>query len=542
MPIRDNYPVQFVPVGLTDGVDQLGTFQGACQQLSNFIFDRTNRGSIVPRPGVVVETNFTAFLKPAVTGVGVISVMMSLGTKIYGMIAATGGTLAGFDVPFIYETANQTFITITGPTTGNLPTTQSTAGVWVPPTIDQCGNKVVVTHPGFATGANFFGWFDITTPAAPTWTAGNTTTNALPFRPIWVRTFTNRFYFGVTNSAVFSDAPSAWGAGQISISNTNFASALTIGDASDTTAGYFIPIKTITAGTLQGLTIFKSLTIWQVTGDIGTTNLAINQISSTEGCSAPRTIQALPQGVSYMGSNGMRFIDAGNNIGPLNLDVLAPFTNATNPSRICATYNNGIYRICLDTIFKGQTFTPDYWFDNQFNRWNGPHTFPFHVAVSLGPLFYLGSNSAPGMIYRSQPVQLSNSIYTDAGNGYNCQLLSASMVNQNPMSEKQVIESTIELSPNTTSGSYFIQALDDLNQSLASATITIANVLPLWGSVFWGAFNWAFSTLASQVFSIPWGNPIVFQKFLLSVSIVASANVSIKSVWLRFQDTGYMNQ
>lgn len=540
MPIRDNYPLPFLPVGLSDGVDQTGTFLGACQNLSNFVFDRTNRGAVVPRPGVPQQTNFAAFLSAAVLSVGAISVQMQLGTKIYGMIAALSGTLAGFDAPFVYDTANNTFTAVTGATTGNTPQTQALVGPWTPPTMAQCGNKVVVTHPGF-TGGNFIGWFDITTPSAPTWTAGNTTTNLLPSKPIWVATFTNRFYFGCTNSAVFSDAPAAWGVGTITISNTNFAAALTIGDAANTTAAYFNPIKITSGGTLQGLLIWKPTAIWQVTGDIGTSNLALNQISSTEGCAAPRSIQAMPQGIAFMGTNGIRLVDTSNNLAPLNLDVVAPFTNCVTPSRACAGYNNGVYRICVDTVFKGQTFTADYWFDVQYNRWNGPHSFAYSVVIGLGNEFYLGSNTTPGILFRSDPTPYSSSIYTDNSVNYTCMIQSAAMADSHPMHQKQIVESTIELSGITTSGAYFIQALNDQNTLLSSATISISSVVPLWGAVFWGAFNWAFSILGSHVYNIPWPNPIVFQKLIFSLSIQAGSNVSVKNLWMRYQDAGYTN-
>jgi hypothetical protein len=543
VPIRKAYPTRFEPVGLTDGVDQAGTFHGACQTLANLVFDRINRKAVVPRPGVNVENNYSAFVSSQALTVGSISVSLTIGTQIFGMIAALTGTLAGYDVPFVYNTANQTFTTITGQTTANLPTTQATTGAWTPPTMDQCGNKIAVTHPGFS-GANYFGWFDTTTPSAPIWTAGNTSVNALPAKPNWVRTFTNRFYFGVANNVVFADAPANWVAGEITISNANFASALTIGDGSSTVAGYFIPIKTSSAGTLQGLLVFKALTIWQITGDIGTSNLALNEVSSTEGTSAPRTIQSLPQGVSYMAANGIRILDVTNQISPLNLDVVAPFTECTVPSRACASYNNGIYRICLTTVVKGVSFTADYWFDNIFSRWNGPHTFPYNIIVSLGQKFYFGSLSYPGILFNSDPFPISTSTFTDNSANYLCTMLTASMPDgsegtPHPMSEKQIVESTIELSTTTSNSTYFFNAQDDQSNTLASASVAIQTTAPQWGTAVWGAFQWAASVVSSHVFVIPWPNPIVYKKLLMGITVQAAQGVSIKALDMRVQDTGY---
>ena len=113
-------------------------------------------------------TNFTGFTTP-----GVVSVMLTVGSRIYGMIGS--GRNTGRDEPFCFDTSTNTFVSISGVTAGNSPLTPSTSGNWVPPTMALVGVKLIVTHPGYTGGSNFFGWFDLTTPSTPVWNAGNVT-------------------------------------------------------------------------------------------------------------------------------------------------------------------------------------------------------------------------------------------------------------------------------------------------------------------------------------------------------------------------------
>ena len=255
MAIRNSHPVSFFAQGLSDALDQQSAFPGACQSLANAIFDRATRGAVLSRPGVTAATLFPGFSSP-----GVISVQLTVGTRIYGMIGTA--RTATFDEPFVYDTVANTFVTLTNVLAGNVPTTQATTGAWTPPTMDVIGTKVVVTHPGFS-GANFFGWFDISVPATPSWNAGNTATNALPFKPQWVAQFFNRAYYGVNNAVYFSDSLAA-----TAISITNFAGVLTLGDTTSTTGASGLAFSTSSAGILSSLVVFKANSIYQISGDI----------------------------------------------------------------------------------------------------------------------------------------------------------------------------------------------------------------------------------------------------------------------------------
>lgn len=537
MAIRNSQAVQSLPAGLCDAIDQSSAFPGACQILSNLVFDRDNRGAVVSRPGVVVVSTFTGFTTPTT-----VSVMFTAGTLIYGMIATAKNP--GFDEPFCYDTVANAFITVTGVTGANVPTTQATTGAWTPPTMDAMGIYILVTHPGFS-GANRFGWFDVTNLAAPAWNAGNTTVNLLPNKPVWVRQFFGRAYFGIGNAIYFTDSLA------LTISNTNFAAVLTIDDQSASTGCAGLPLSQTSGAILQSLIVFKSASIWQISGDIAVASnpLSLNQLMTNVGCIAPRTIQSTPMGVLFIANDGPRFIDLTGRVSYLQTrqgitpDIVAPFATATNPSRMVGAYSNSVYRVCLDgpnTIWDSIYTSQDYWYDFIFQRWTGPHSFDYHCAVGVSNTFYITSNSVNGKMFNSAIIPSATSTYKDDGADITCELVTGAIEGA-PMTMSAVIESTIELGGAGIGVVYYISMYDDRNNNLSPATIKLNEVNPLWGAVKYGQFVWRSAIANSQVFNIPWVNPVVFKKMVLSVRVMSAANVSIKSAYFRVQALGYTN-
>jgi hypothetical protein len=537
MGIRNSVPVQFQPVGLSDAIDQSSAFPGACQNMSNLVFDRINRGAVIARPGVTTATTFPGFTTP-----GVISVAYDSGTLIYGMIGSARNP--GFDEPFCYDTVAGAFITVTGVTGANVPATLSTTGTWIPPTMDAVGIYIVVTHNGFS-GANVIGWFDVTNPAAPAWSAGNTTVNALPSKPIWVAQFFGRAYFGISNNVYFTDVLA------LSISNTNFAGVLTIDDKSNTTGASGLPMGQTSGAVLQSLLVFKQSSVWQITGDIALTNnpLSLNRIVENVGCISPRTIQSTPMGVLFIANDGPRMINLSGVVTYLQVrsgvtpDIVAPFATVTTPSRMVGCYSNGVYRVCLDgpiSLWDSSYTNQDYWYDFIFQRWTGPHTFDYHCAVGVSNVFYMASNNNPGKLFNSAVTKNAATVYQDIGQDYLCELVGCAIEGEN-MTMSAVVESTIELSGAGMGTVYYISMYDDRNNNLSPATIKLYEVNPLWGAVKWGQFQWRSAIPNSQVFTIPWVNPVVFKKMVLSVRVIAADNVSIKNAFFRVQALGYTN-
>jgi hypothetical protein len=539
MPIRKAEPMKFTPKGLSDAYDSSDTFFGAARYLTNLIFDQSNPELVVPRPGVTTMTSFPGFSSP-----GVVSIQVQVGGKVYGLISTSRN--AGKDEPFSYDIASNTFDTVSGVTNPNSPTTPATTGFWTPPTVAIIAGKVLFTHPGFASA--LVGVLDISTPSAPAWSATNTTTTVLPANPTSVSTFGNRAWYAVGNALYFSDAGVP-----LTISNAS-TQILTVGDSAPIRGQGGLPIVTTQSGVVQSLLIFKDTQVWQITGDLATTNLSLNFLSLTLGCSAPRTITETPWGVIFMANDSVYVVDELANVKPLAQsktvdkgvlegDIQAPFINCTTPSRAAAEYNASIFRISLDTVIDGVT-TPaaDFWFDFHRGRWSGPHTFQYNCASQAVNYFVLSSVALPGKLFKSQAQVDSTSVYLDAGSSYNCLMKTSTLPKKGDMFEKQIVESTIELASPGPGISYTVSAIDDESAQLGLVTINIPARGYLWGGTTWGGGLWNAALPIPATVPIPWTMPVVFQKVAYQVSFQAAAGAAIGALNSRYQPCGYTVQ
>lgn len=536
MPIRQrNFPVRFTPRGLVDAFDATDKFPGACLVLSNLIFDQANPEIMVSRPGVTPITSFAGFVTP-----GVISVQVTVGNRTYGLISS--GRNAGKDEPFSYNEDTGVFDVVAGITNANSPTTQPTSGAWTPPTMAVVGVNLIVTHPGFPGGASKFGVFDITVAAAPVWSATDTPTNNLSAVPTSVANFNNRAYFSVNQFLEYTDV--------LSLTRTSGTQVLTIGDTSSITALSGLPIQTTSSGVTQALLVFKPFQVWQITGDAVGATLSQNYLSLTVGTSSPRSLANSPTGCYFAANGGPYIVDQLGVVRPVTNsgtmeeapDVQTPFQNAQVPSRIAGGYTGTIYRVCIDTIIRGVQSTNDYWFDEHRRRWTGPHTFSYDCASQLGKYFVLCSNAAPGILFKSQIVPDSTSIYTDNGATTTGSVNSSTFPKTGHMTEKQVVEATQELSASGSANAYAIQAVDDQGNQIDATQIIVAQAGKAWGSFVWGDGTLYSSTMnVPHVYNVPWTKPLVFKKMGLNISAPATSSLSIGTFFARYQDLGYTN-
>jgi hypothetical protein len=546
MPLRKSYPNQFIPTGLIDGFDSTKSFRGAFQRGANLVFDQANQGMVVARPGVTDLVDFSTTPPFNVLSPGIISVFKVIGTRVYGMVATS--TTPGFDEPFCFETTTGTFIAITGVTANNVPVTQAASGQWSPPTMDMVGVNIIITHPGFdgdVPNSRFFGVIDTTNPAAPAYSSQNTGTNALPGVPIAVANYFNRAWFALNNDAYFTD--------QLTLVRTNASQVLKLGDSAPLTALAGLPISTNTQGVLAALIAFKGAgkSIWQITGDSALTTLAQNEIANNVGCSAPRSIQATTEGLKFMGIDGIYVINLIGTVVPLlydartkSQDLQSPFIEASEAqaSRAAAGYNLGVYRICLDTTIAGvAVIGVDFWFDEHERRWNGPHSFPYDCTQPLADAVILSSNANPARLITSDVQQHNTTVYTDLGVPFSCSLIYALLPDQEDMQMHAVVESMIELGRASSASQYTIYAQDEFSAIIGQATITLASTGPQWGAVLWGAFVWSSGRIVSRMLTIPWTEPVVFQRMQLEIDTDASAGVALGTLSLRYQRLGYMN-
>lgn len=152
-------PIAWPAIGVTDSTDGTNTFRGALLTASNLIPSPKSRGNLFPRPAAKSLTAFAGFTSPAqVNG------LLQIGNIVYGMIAETGGAFSGLDVPFSYNLLTGAFDTIAMPQgAAALPATPAAVGDWTPPIMGVVGQRIVITHPGYAGAGSgfFFGWLDI---------------------------------------------------------------------------------------------------------------------------------------------------------------------------------------------------------------------------------------------------------------------------------------------------------------------------------------------------------------------------------------------
>lgn len=538
MPISPKqYPVRFTARGLVDAFDATDRFPGACISLANLVFDHSNPEIMISRPGCPSIVDFAAngFLNA-----GVISVHVTVGSVTYGMIQTSRN--ANKDEPFAYDNAAGAFIAVSNVTNANTATTQAASGAWTPPTMASVGALIILTHPGFPGGATKFGWFDITNPAAPSWNAGDTTTNALPSTPVAVQNFNNRAYFACTNTTPYTDV--------LSLTRTAPTQALTIGDASPITALSGLPIQTTSSGVVQALIVFKAFQTWQVTGDSASVlfPLSQNYLSLTVGCSAPRSIAQSPLGTYFASFFGPYVIDQlgivrphVHKAGDLDPDIQAPHQNATTPSRIAGGYSGTIYRVCMETTILGATSKNDYWFDEHRRRWTGPHTFSYDCVSQYFDYFILSSNAIPGKLFKSEMEPGVSTVYLDNGASVMSTIQSSTFPKTGDMEMKQVVESTMELSSSGSPSSYQMTGLDDQGNTLNSCQINVQAAGTLWGAGVWGGFKWASSINRPATYIVPWTAPLVFKKMAIYITTTATTGISIGTFFARYQDAGYTN-
>jgi hypothetical protein len=299
------------------------------------------------------------------------------------------------------------------------------------------------------------------------------------------------------------------------------------------------------------LLVFKAFDIWQITGDAAVSgSLSLNFLSLNVGCLSPRAICQTPIGTIFIGIDGPYVVSPLGGVGPLTKDqtkitqdIQQPFQSISNPSRAAASFSGSIYRVCLDTVLNGQFVTVDYWFDITRRRWTGPHTFNYDCACQVGNYFVVSHRNYGANLFKSQYVPASDSTYLDNGAPISVLLESSSFPKTENINEKQVIESTIELSSIGASVQYQVAALDEARSTLGSASFLISNTAGIWGAGSWGAgVVWAAANNFPKTYTVPWQAPLVFKKMALQVIAQSSSNLSIGTFFAKYQDTGYINR
>ena len=529
---RNSKPLKWPLKGCSDTLDGSNTFPGAMGSLQNLIPDPTTAQLWQCRPAAVNLTLFAGFTTP-----GFISHLHVIGNFAYGMIAS--GRNAGKDEPFCYNLSTNAFVVVTGITAANTPTSPATTGAWTPPTSDLIGSKLVVTHPGFTGAAGiFFGWFDISNPAAPVWNGGNVGAGVVfTVPPTAVKQFNGRAYY-IQNiisqpAVVFSDSLNA-----TVVTNAN--QVLTFGDNVLLTALGALPLQNQLGGIIQGLMVFKGVqNVYQITGDSTTSNLAVNSLNTATGTLAPLTVCQTPKGVAFVSPDGVRIIDQYARISdPIGIDgqgITVPFIYSNVPSRMVAACNGTVLRITTQNAYAPSTPFQEWWYDLARQIWHGPHTFPADQISAYSNTFVMAAHGVNAALWRSDNVQSVTSTYVENGVQLSWLAQTCLLPDMEQITFNCMTESTWDMALSAAVGSVLVSALNKLNQLKDSVMISSGSGATIWGAFTWGSAPWSAAVNALSARQLAWHKPLVFDRIFMQANGNSATGIKIGSVRMRYQ-------
>lgn len=531
-------PLVWSPRGCSDTLDSSTAFSGAMGSLQNLIPDPSTKDLWQCRPAAISLNNFAGFNTPTF-----ISCFQVIGTRVYGMVSTARNP--GHDEPFVYDIPSNTFITVSGVTLGSTPTSPLQTGAWTPPSIALVGSKAVITHPGFTgAGGVFFGVIDITNPAAPAWSGTNTAPTALAAVPQWVSNFNGRAFFlvnpaGAQPAAYMSDslAPTV-------ITNAN--QILTFDDNVPLTCAAGLALYNQLGGVVQSLMIFKGVTnIYQVTGDYAASTLAKNTLNVATGTFAPNTVCSTAKGLVFVAPDGVRAIDFNANVsdpvGKAGDGITAPFFFSLVPSRMCAAYNSGVYRVQVQNGGAVGNPQQQWWYDFVRDVWSGPHT---QAAALMAPYintFIVTLQGAGANLWQSDQVQSTTSTYVENGAQLNYLFNTPMLPDTDQMAETSIVETTVHMA--LVAGNIVTcLALNQDNTVLDTVTVTPAGSPTIWGAFLWGAALWQGAQNTLYPRQLAWHFPIVFRRMGLSVAGASAQGIKLGRIHLRYRVLGYLQQ
>jgi hypothetical protein len=522
----------WVPKGCSDAVDATNIFRGAMRSLSNLVPDPENIGVYVPRPASVRQTDFIA---SGFTNHGFVSCCFVVGDRAYGLIA-TDDT-PGHDMPFIYDLAGQVFVSVSGITGSNVPSSQPTSGPWTPPTMAVIGTKVIVTSNGYVGSSNKFGWFDISTFSSPSWNAGDTATHGLPDVPTAVFNFFDRAYYAVNNTIWFSDVLDP-----TTISNAT--NTLTLGDTTNITALGGLPLQNQLGGVVQSLIAFKSKVIFQITGDLALNNLAQNAIIGGIGTTSPLSVTPSHLGLFFMSDHGLRMVTQDGQvsgiIGANGSGISVPFINSIEPTRISAAFNVDTIRITTQNGAISTQPIQEWWYNTDLESWSGPHTFPASIIQPWRSAFILSPVGILSSLWQSDTLPKETSNYIENGNQLEFEYTTPPLPLTQTMNQNAVLEHSVGMSFSEVGGTINFFAFDENGGVLDNCSKTVIVSASIWGSFVWLTDLWGGTINNYQQFRIPWTKPLVFSQIVFSATGQAIPGFRMGNTYLRYQVLGYM--
>lgn len=552
---RNSKPVVWRPKGCSDTLESSETFNGAMAALINLVPDPTTNGLYQCRPAAtsVSDLNGSGFSTGFDSGFGgpfltpgFISIAKVFGSYVYGLVATQLNP--GYDQPFVFNLATNSFVTVTGVTGTNVPASPSTTGAWTPPTMDVIGSKVVVTHPGFSGAFGvFFGYFDISSLSAPVWNGGNCSGANFPsftVPPIAVAQYANRAFF-IHNlmsfpAVIFSDILNP-----LSNSTGAVVPILTFGDSVPLIALGGLPLNTTTGGIIQSLMVFKgSSNIFQITGDAATNDLAVNSLNVPTGTLAPATVVSTPLGLAFVSPDGLRIIDFSARVGPIighdGQGISVPFIYSNVPSRMCAAANGAVIRITTQNAFIPGSPFQEWWYDFNRQKWNGPHTCAMSCISPYQGTFIGVLNGVNANLFRSDYEQSNTSTFTENQAALTYTYTTSLLPDTDQMTNNVTTMSTLDLALSSATSNVTVTAVNQNGTVIDTVTVTSPGGAPLWDTAIWDQFVWDGTQSALAPRQLEWTKNIDFVRLQISATGTSTVGLKIGALHLRYKTLRFL--
>ena len=549
MALRNSRPYKFSPRGLSDTLDGSNVFAGAMRKLVNMIPDPSTEGQWLCRPAYEKRLSnespwssgwSSGFGPLANDASGAISAMIVLGTRVYGMMADG----SGFDEPFCYDLEAAAVVAISGIGGSNVPATLATSGDWIPPTMTLVGTDIVVCHQGFIA-PRYVGFIDVSNPTMPDWSSGNLS-GAVTFSsaPYACGQFNGRAYYlvnpvGGQPAIIFSDS-------LVAAVVTNATQVLTLDDNLTLTATIGLPLNSQQGGIIQSLLVFKGASsIYQITGDAATNDLAVNALNAATGTLAPNSLTPTPKGIAFVAPDGLRFVDflahVSDPIGINGSGISVPFMAALTPSRLAAAYGANVLRITTTNGAGLGSPTEEYWFEFSEQRWNGPHTCTFAHIKSYKGTFIGVPVGLPGALVQSDTLRTATSSFIENGERLAFVWQCSTLPDIDQMAECSMVETTLSvaLSPDEA---YTVLAVDQNNSVFDTLQISAQGTSTRWGQFQWGQAVWGGVQAGIAPQQLAWHYPIVFRRLSILFSGNSALAVKVGTLYMRYEVLGYLQQ
>jgi hypothetical protein len=541
---KRSQPYTFSPEGLSDALSGSHVFPGACTKLQNLIPDPSTKNLWICRPAAVRLTNFAGFTTP-----GFISCFKVVGSKVFGMIAT--GRNAGHDEPFCYDLVAGTFITISGVTAANTPISPAASGAWAAPQIAVMGKYVLVTHPGFTGGAGpFFGWFDVGNPAAPAWSAGNTTGTLLPYVPQGVAVFNGRAWFVINPTLLSALVPSTYttDAYSLNIGSTPTTQILTYDDNLPITALAGLGLFNQSGGVVQALMVFKdTVNIYQVTGDFATGYaISRNSLNTATATLSPMALASTPEGLTFVAPDGLRMLDyyakIQHPIGIAGEGVNAPFIYSFTPSRVVSACNASLLRVSVQNASRTGAPWEEYWYDLTRKIWSGPHTFVPSAIDTYRQTFIVAPQGILGSLWQSDVVPNTVTTYTENGAQLTWDMWTTIFPDSGQMAVYNFQETTIDMALDVSMNQYIVSLINPQSTVYDTISNSVTGSAPVWDVSIWDAAVWDGFTSGLTPRRVNWTKPNVTSRAQMRIQGSSAAGVKIGDIKFNVEIAPYVPQ